>query len=116
MIDLGIAVEAIPTRVVSDVAAHCVVQDVASNRCTHVDHDFMDLLNIQDDEVARDQSLDLLDLMSYTDSVAVHHFVGSEDMQNFVGPEDCINVFLHDHERPAAHNVVDPSDNNDQRQ
>ena len=63
----------------------------------------MDLLNIEDHEVAHNQSLDLLDLMSYTDSVAVHHFVGTEsELLNFVRPEDCTNVLLHDHEKPAA--------------
>ena len=43
----------------------------------------MQLLNVQDDEVAHDQSLDLFDLILYTDSVAVYTYVGSEDgMQN----------------------------------
>ena len=103
LIDLNIAVEAIPDCVASDLAASCVAQDVVPNLGTHVGQDFMDLLKIEDDEVVYDQSLDLSDLMSYTDSVAVHHFVGTEDdMQHFVEPEDCIQVFLHDHERPAA--------------
>ena len=73
LVDLGIAVEAIPDRVASDFGANCVAQDFGSNLCSHVGQDFMDLLNIEDDEVAHNQSLDMLDFMSYTDSVAVHH-------------------------------------------
>ena len=40
LIDLSIAVEAIPNRVVPDVVSNCVVPDVAPNLCTHVDQDF----------------------------------------------------------------------------
>ena len=37
LIDLGIAVDASQSRVVSDVVANCVVQDVAPNLCIRVD-------------------------------------------------------------------------------
>ena len=36
LIDVGLAFEAIPDRVASDLAASCVVQDVAPNICIHV--------------------------------------------------------------------------------
>ena len=58
--------------------------------------------------VAHDHSLGMLDLLSYTESDVVHHFVGTEDdMQQFVGPEDHTTVISHDHERLAAQNVAD---------
>ena len=46
-VDLGIAVEAIPDRVASDLDASCVVQDGGSNLCSHVGRDFIDFLNIE---------------------------------------------------------------------
>ena len=65
--DLSIAVEAIPNRVVADFVsnrvaldfADCAFQDVATCDVP----EYVDLLNISIDEVAHDQSLDLLGLM-----------------------------------------------------
>ena len=62
-----------------------------------------------------------LNLLSYTDSVEVHNFVGTEvgiSMDHMVGSTaDNINgfldVFLCDHESPVDHNVADPSVNNE---
>ena len=59
------------------------------------------------DEVAHDQSLDLLGLMSYTES-EVHSSFGTEDnMQTFVGPEDFSKLVSHDNEMPVTQNFPD---------
>ena len=54
------------------------------------------------DEVVHDQGLDLLGLMSYTES-EVHSSVGTEDdMNKFVGPEDFTTFVSHAHGMPVA--------------
>ena len=66
MVDLSIAVGAIPNRVVSDFedfAPVRVVPDYAPNSCIQ---NVVDLLDCHTDEVGHDQSLQILGLMSLT--------------------------------------------------
>ena len=48
-----------------------VVPNVVPNLCIHICQDFADLLNRHDDEVVHDQSLDLLDLMLFTELTVI---------------------------------------------
>jgi hypothetical protein len=121
--DLGIAVEAIPDRVVADFVsnragvdfADCAFQDVASCDVP----EFVDLLNLHTHtvEVAHDQSLQMFDLMSLTQKSSQSGILceGPEvdmlvDILVDGTAEQCIghmSSFLQDHESPVDQNFLD---------
>ena len=116
--DLGVAVEAIPDRVASDFvdfAANCAVQDVVPSIFIHDDPILRIFWILKMTKLLMIKFL-TLNLLSYTESVEVHDFVGTEvdsSMDNMVGgtannikwvSHDC----LWDHESPVDHHFTDP--------
>ena len=96
LVDLGIAVEAIPGRTsdFADLAANSSVQDVSSIWFCHDRQIFADLLDIQDQKVVEAFNEAVHDQMHDISSSTVE--TKSESLQDFVGTE--VDNFVHIHE------------------
>ena len=105
LVDLGIAVEAIPGRVASDfadLAANSSVQDVSSNLFCHDRQIFADLLDIQDEKIVEAFNAAVQDQMHDMFSSTVE--TKSERLQDFEGTE--VDNFVHIHGSPVDQDFV----------
>ena len=115
LVDLGIAVEAIPSRVASDFAdfaANSPVQDVAQTSFCHDHKEFVDLLDIQDEKVVVEVSGKVAHDQIY-DVVSSTLRTRSGGLQNVVGTE--VDSLMHIHENPVNQDFAEHDSNSKQQ-